>query len=81
MAPACQEPLALNTSFAGFLLLEQVQSDMPKQSKIFWPMVFAHPTMVFVKSQIQCPVQFILDAQCERTIFNTRLAPVRLAIW
>jgi hypothetical protein len=53
LLPACQKPFALDASFAGFLLLEQVQGNVTKQSKVFWSMLFTNPATVFIKSKIK----------------------------
>ena len=52
----------MNTSFACFLMLEQVQGDMSKKSKVFRSVIFAHAAMIFVEGNIQHPMQLIFDA-------------------
>jgi hypothetical protein len=56
LLPTRQEAFTLDAPFAGFLLFEQVQSDMPQQGEVFWSMVFADPAAVFIKGKIQGPV-------------------------
>ena len=51
----------MDTAFGSFLLFEQVESNMAKDSQVFRSLIFADATMIFVQSNIQNPVQFIFD--------------------
>src|SRR3990172_6607991 len=62
MIPTGQQAFALDTALAGYLLFEQVQSDMAQQSQVFGSMILPHPAAIFIKGNIQGPMQLILDA-------------------
>ena len=62
LPPAGQQAFAPNASFAGFLLFEQVERDVAQDREIFRARVFAHPTVILIKGNIQRPMQFVLNA-------------------
>jgi len=51
----------MNTSFSSFLTFEQVESDMAKNRQIFSGMIFPNPAFIFSESDVQNPVELILD--------------------
>jgi hypothetical protein len=42
--------------------LEQIQRDMAQHTKRLRPSVFANPACIFIKGDIQNPVQLVLNA-------------------
>ncbi len=51
----------MDTTFSCFLLFEQIESNMAKDRQIFGSLIFADPTVIFMQSHIQDPVQIIFD--------------------
>lgn len=60
--PGSQQPFALDTSLASLLLLEQIQGNMSENSEVLRSAVLSYPAAVFVKSDVERPMQLILDA-------------------
>lgn len=55
------ELLGMNFTFGGFLLFEQIESDIAQHSKVLGCLVFAYSTTIFIQSNIQNPMQFIFN--------------------
>ena len=51
----------MDAPLTGFLVLEQVQGNMTKKSKVFRPVILPHPATVLIKGNIQHPMQLIFD--------------------
>ena len=51
----------MDAAFGSFLLFEQIESDMAKDSQVFRSLIFADTTMIFIESHIQNPMQFIFN--------------------
>ncbi len=51
----------MGTAFGGFLLFEQIESDMAQDGEVFGRLVFAYPAVVFIKGHIQNPMEFVFD--------------------
>lgn len=52
----------MDTSFSGFLLLEQVDSRVSQHRQVLSPMPQPHTAIVFPKGNVQNPMQAILNA-------------------
>ena len=50
--PGSLKLFGMDIAFGSFLLLEQIQSDMPEHSKVFWDLIFTNTTVIFVESDI-----------------------------
>ena len=61
LIPSSQETFSLDAPFAGFLLFEQVQGNMAQDGKVFCSMILPYTAMIFVKGDIQGPMQLIFD--------------------
>ena len=51
----------MDATFGGFLLFEQVESNMAQDGQVFGSLIFADTTVIFIQSHIQHPMQFIFD--------------------
>ena len=59
--PSCLELFGVNADFGSFLLLEQIEDDVAKNSQIFGSLIFSYAAMVLVQGNIQPPMQLIFD--------------------
>ena len=55
--PTSRQALTLDTCLHGFLLLDQIERNMPQHCKILRSMVFADPALIFTEGDIKGPMQ------------------------
>ena len=51
----------MDTAFGRFLLFEEIEGNMAKDSKVFGSLIFTDPTVIFIHSHIQHPMQIVFD--------------------
>src|SRR5437667_6146301 len=61
LTPTRFESLGFGATLGGVFVLEQVQGHMPQDREVLWTKIFAHATMIFVKSDIEHPVNAIFN--------------------
>ena len=62
MIPCGFEAFGLDATFEGGFAFKQVDGHVTDDSQVFGRMVFAYPAVVFSESDVQAPVQAVLDA-------------------
>jgi hypothetical protein len=69
------ELFGMNTAFGCFLLFERIESHLAKHGKVFRRLILADTVVIFIQSDIQNPMQFVLNRhQCLRTACKIRSA-------
>ena len=62
MVPGGIEAFSLDAAFAGFLLLEHIESDAVEQGEVLRGVARAFAAEVFAEADVEHPVQFVFDA-------------------
>jgi hypothetical protein len=61
-APSRFEPPGFDATLGRWFLFEEVERHMPQHDKVLLTVVLAHTTAIFLKGQIEHPMQTIFDA-------------------
>jgi hypothetical protein len=62
VTPAGFEPPSFDATCGGVLLFEEIECHMPQHDKVLLAVVLPHATAIFLKGQIEYPMQPIFDA-------------------
>ena len=62
MVPGGIEAFSLDSAFAGFILLEQIESDAVEHGEVLRGVAGAFAAEVFTEAYVEHPVQFVFDA-------------------
>src|SRR5205814_2135606 len=61
LTPTRFEALGFGAAFGSALVLEQIQGHVPQDSEVLWAVILVHATVIFVKSNIEHPVDAIFN--------------------
>ena len=62
MVPCGSESLSVDAQFAGFVPLEQIESDAVEQGEVLRGVSGALAAQILAEGHVQHPVQFVFDA-------------------
>ena len=62
LVPSRVEPFTLDAHFQGFLVFQEVVSDLPQGVDVLETIVIAYSALIFPKTHVQGPAQRVFDA-------------------